>query len=155
MPARSWAPGLAALGVCALAACPAAAGTPPHCVLLVLWADGKHDDALALNAWLRGEPVHWAETGKPVGAEIDGGHFLLSAPIYVESGTGRRLSHFQMVWPRTGERLEGGTIAAGDDPDAAPQVSGIRKTGGDAGEGKPFDDRAPGAPKPPPTCFIS
>ena len=145
----------AALLSLTLTAAPAAAEPPPHCTPLPLWADGRHDDTLALNAWLRGDPVHWADTGKAVGAEIDGGRFLLSAPIYVESGTGRRLVHFSMVWPRTGEHMTGGTIAAGDDPDAAPQVSGVSKSGGDPGEGKPFDDHATGAPKPPPTCFIS
>jgi hypothetical protein len=139
----------------ALLAAPAAAGTAANCTPLTLWGDGRHDDTLALNAWLRGEPVHWAATGRPVGAEITGGHFLLSAPIYVESGTGRRLVGFRMTWPRTGEQLQGGTIAAGDDPDAPPRVSGLDKKGGDAGEGKPFDDSAADAPKPPPSCFIS
>ena len=142
--------GLAAL----LAAVPAAAGAPPRCTPLSLWGDGRHDDTLALNAWLRGEPVRWADTGREVGAEIDGRRFLLSGPIYVESGSGRRLTDFDMVWPRTGERLRGGTIAAGDDPDAPARVKGLAKTGGDPGEGVPF--KAPAAkPQPPGECFIS
>jgi hypothetical protein len=137
-----------------LAATPAAAGGPPHCAPLPLWGDGRHDDTLALNAWLHGETVRWADTGGPIGAEIDGRVFVLSGPVYVEAGTGRTLTHFRMFWPRTGERLQGGTIAAGDDPDAPPRVSSVAKTGGDPGEGVPFEG-AVAKPRPPAECFIS
>jgi hypothetical protein len=132
----------------------AVAGPPPNCAPLSLWGDGRHDDTRALNAWLAGAPARWGDSSRPVGAEIDGGTFLLSAPIYVASGTGRQLKGFRMVWPLTGERLQGGTIATGDDPNAPPVVNGLAKTGGDPGEGVPYQGAAE-RPKPPTGCFIS
>ena len=55
-----------------------------------------------------------------------------------------------MEWPERGEVVTGGTIAAGDDPDAAPLQSGVTITGGDPGEGVPFDapDHRAGAGQP-------
>jgi hypothetical protein len=105
---------------------------------LVLWGDGRHDDTAALNAWLRGDTVIWAASGRPVGATIVGHTFKLSAAIYVPSGTGRTITHFRFVWPWTHEEVSGGTIASGTDPKAPPAESGIRKIGGDRLEGVPY-----------------
>jgi hypothetical protein len=114
-------------------------------VPVVLWGDGRHDDTAALNAWLRGHDAIWADAGTPVGAAIGGRHFRLSSAIYVQAGTGRVLREFRLEWPERGEIVTGGTIAAGGDPDAAPLQSGVTISGGDPGEGVPFDapDREP------------
>jgi hypothetical protein len=119
-----------------------AAGTEPqHCVRveIILWGDGKHDDTLALNAWLEGRDAIWADTGDRVGAAISGRSFRLSAAVYVRAGTGRVLDDFRLEWPERGETVSGGTILAGGDPDQAPQMSGVEIVGGDPDEGKPFD----------------
>lgn len=122
-----------------LCALPALAGTDGKCRLIpiALWGDGRHDDTKALNAWFRGENVVWAQTGESVGGEISGRVFKLSAAVYIKSGTGRRLDHFQMIWPTHGERVSGGTIVAGGDRNTPPVATGISKTGGDPGEGIP------------------
>ena len=137
----------------------AAAAAASGCAVapIVLWGDGRHDDTAALNAWLRGGPVLWGQSGEAVPAEIDGNNFLLSGPIYVRSGTGRRIARFRMTWPATREAMTGGAIATGTDPQQPPLVSGIRKTGGDAGEGVPFDGPAsePGDEKPATDCLVS
>jgi hypothetical protein len=109
---------------------------------VMLWGDGKRDDTAALNAWLQGRDAIWADTGEAVGAAITGRIFRLSSAIYVQAGTGRVLRDFRLEWPERSEIVTGGTIAAGDDPDAAPAQSGVTITGGDPSEGVPFD--APG-----------
>jgi hypothetical protein len=124
----------------------------------VLWGDGRHDDTAALNAWFRGGSVFWAETGKSVGAEIAGRRFRLSGPIYVVGGTGRRLEDFRMVWPTTGERMTGGAIIAGEDPNRPPVTSRITKMGGDGGEGVPFagpDPKPTTEPEGAASCLVS
>ncbi len=113
---------------------------------LVLWGDGRHDDTAALNAWLRGDTVIWAESGKPVGATIAGHTFKLSAAIYIPGGTGRTITHFRFVWPWTHEEVSGGTIASGINPKAPPTESGIHKVGGYRLEGIPY--AAPAAARP-------
>ena len=120
---------------------PARAAEAQHCVKadIVLWGDGRHDDTAALNAWLRGEPAIWAADGAPVGATIAGRSFRLSAAVYAPAGSGRTLTDFRFLWPERGERVAGGTIRTGGDPNAAPVTSGIEIVGGDSGEGKPFD----------------
>lgn len=105
-----------------------------------LWGDGRHDDTKALNAWFRGDKVVWAQTGENIGDEISGHVFKLSAAVYISSGSGRRLDHFELIWPTRGERVTGGTILAGRDRNTPPVATGISKTGGDPGEGLPFDD---------------
>ncbi len=130
---------LLALAAC-VAAPPAIAGQQ-DCVRLpvVLWGDGRHDDTAALNSWLRGRDAIWAGTGEAVGATIGGRSFRLSSAIYVQAGTGRVLRDFRMEWPEHGEVVTGGTIAAGSDPDAEPLQSAVTITGGDPGEGVPYD----------------
>jgi hypothetical protein len=125
----------------ALTLAAARAAEPPKCVgaHLVLWGDGKHDDTAALNAWFAGETVVWGETQQPVGPEIAGRDFLLSSAVYVPSGSGRRLERFEMIWPHRGERVSGGAILSGTDPDAPPVASGITKVNGDPGEGVPYE----------------
>jgi hypothetical protein len=124
------------------------ASEPQRCVRaeIVLWGDGRHDDSPALNAWFRGEPAIWADSGEPVGASIAGRSFRLSAPVYVPSGGGRRLEYFRMVWPERGETVAGGMILSGSDADQAPILSGVSISGGDPGEGVPFEapDLVPG-----------
>lgn len=139
----------AAVLAIALLARPAAAREAPDCVPVenVLWGDGTHDDTKALNAWLNGEPAIWADSGAPVGGTITGHSFRLSAAIYVRAGTGRSLADFRLRWPDRGETVSGGTIDAGSNPDQAPAASGITISGGDAGEGKPFDAPPPTAAK--------
>jgi hypothetical protein len=123
----------------------------------VLWGDGQHDDTAALNAWLRGDDLVWAETGDPVGEAIAGRVFRLSSAIYVPGGTGRRLDSFRLVWPERGETVTGGSVRAGDDPDAAPLVSGVAIVGGDPGEGVPLEtpDIAPKDRRDPARCAVS
>jgi hypothetical protein len=105
----------------------------------VLWGDGEHDDTAALNAWFRGETVLWAQTGEPVGSEIADRSFLLSSTVYIHGGTGRKMERFRMVWPWRDEVVTGGTIAAGNDPDAEPVADGITKVNADPDEGVPYD----------------
>jgi hypothetical protein len=132
---------------------------PQDCVRVpvLLWGDGRHDDTAALNAWLRGRDAIWAEAGAPVGAAIGGRRFRLSSAIYVQAGTGRVLRDFRLEWPERGEIVTGGTIAAGDDPDAMPLQSGVTITRGDPGEGVPFDvpDREPDHAARDASCAIS
>lgn len=126
-------------------------------VPVVLWGDGRHDDTAALNAWLKGHDAIWADAGTPVGAAIGGRSFRLSSAIYVEAGTGRVLRDFRMEWPERGEVVTGGTIEAGHDPDAEPVQTGVTITGGDPGEGVPFDapDHRSERPSPDASCAIS
>jgi hypothetical protein len=105
----------------------------------ILWGDGRHDDTVALNAWLRGEEAVWGDTGKSVGAAIAGHTFRLSSAIYVIGGTGRSLSDFRLLFPERGEVVTGGTVRAGGDANQPPVSSGVTITGGDSGEGIPFD----------------
>ena len=130
-----------------------------HCMPaeIVLWGDGRHDDTRALNAWLRGQPAIWGEDGQPVGAAIAGRRFRLSSAIYVPGGTGRSLEDFRLLWPERGEIVAGGTIRSGGNPNAAPVTSGISISGGDPGEGKPFETpaAAPSKPDPKASCAIS
>ena len=57
----------------------------------------------------------------------------------LQAGTGRVLRDFRLEWPERSEIVSGGTITAGDDPDAAPVQSGVTIIGGDPSEGVPFD----------------
>ena len=111
----------------------------------ILWGDGKHDDTVALNAWLKGDDAVWADTGKSVGAAIAGRSFRLSSAIYVIGGTGRMLQDFHLLFPERGEMVTGGTVRAGNDPNQPPVATGVTIAGGDSGEGVPFDapDPAP------------
>ncbi len=149
------------LGVvlCLLAPLAAGAGEKQHCVRtdIVLWGDGRHDDTQALNAWLRGEEVAWADSGEPVGAAISGHDFRLSAAIYVTAGGDRRLENFHLSWPERGETVTGGMIQSSADPAQEPVTSRVEIVGGDAGEGKPFDapEIAPPAPNPQASCATS
>jgi len=111
--------------------------------LAVLWGDGAHDDSMALNAWLRGDPAVWGQTGHSVGPRIAGHIFRLSAPIYIPSGTGRSIEHFRFVWPARGEVVSGGTIVAGADPNRPPIATGITKIGAGPQEGVPFPSETP------------
>ncbi|MGC2412749.1 MAG: hypothetical protein WA459_08645 [Stellaceae bacterium] len=52
-----------------------------------------------------------------------------------------------MLWPERGEIVSGGSIVSGSDSTKAPIVSGVEISGGDPGEGAPFD-----APDPAPTA---
>ena len=124
---------------------PAAAADDSKCPakLSVLWGDNRHDDTAALNAWFRGDPVVWAQTGRSVGPEISGHMFRLSAPIYISSGTGRRIDGFQFVWSDHKELVAGGTIVAGTDPNAAPVATGLTKIGAGPNEGVPFHSPTP------------
>jgi len=126
---------------------PARAAEPQRCVPvdIVLWGDGRHDDSAALNAWFAGSAAIWADSGGPVGKAIAGHSFRLSAPVYVRGGTGRRLDEFRMLWPQRGEIVSGGSIVSGSDPANPPIVTGVSISGGDPGEGVPFDapDAAP------------
>jgi len=88
---------------------PSKCAAAPH----LLWGDGEHDDTAALNAWLQGETVIWAQTHDAVGEEIADRTFLLSSAIYISSGTGRKLVRFRMVWPERKETVSGGAIVAG------------------------------------------
>lgn len=149
------------LGVvlCLLAPSGAEAAERQHCVRtdIVLWGDGRHDDTQALNAWLRGEEVAWADSGEPVGAAISGHDFRLSAAIYVTAGSDRRLENFRLSWPERGETVTGGTIQSPADPAQEPVTTGVQIVGGDPGEGKPFDapEIAPAVPDPQASCATS
>ena len=107
---------------------PAPAAEPPQCARgdMVLWGDGRHDDTAALNAWLRGDNLVWAETGEPVGAAIADRTFRLSAAVYAVGGARRKLERFRLIWPERGETVSGGTVMSGDDPNTGPAVSGVR-----------------------------
>jgi hypothetical protein len=128
-------------GFLALSLPPALAAETPQCARgdMVLWGDGRHDDTAALNAWLRGDNLVWAMTGEPVGEAIADHVFRLSSGVYVPGGTGRRLDRFRLVWPERGETVTGGSVRSGDDPDAAPIVTGVEIVGGDSGEGVPLE----------------
>jgi hypothetical protein len=149
----------ALLGAAACIAAFSEDAAPQDCVRLpvVLWGDGRHDDTAALNAWLRGHAAIWADTGTPVGAAIGGRRFRLSSAIYVQAGSGRVLRDFRLEWPERGEVVTGGTIMAGNDPDAAPVQSGVSIVGGDPGEGMPFDapDREPEQARREASCAVS
>jgi hypothetical protein len=142
-----------------LAVSPALGADRPRCAGgdIVLWGDGRHDDTAALNAWLRGDDLVWAETGEPVGEAITGRVFRLSSAIYVLGGTGRRLDSFRLVWPERGETVTGGSVLAGQDPDQPPIVSGVEIAGGDPGEGLPIDtpEIAPRDRRDPARCAVS
>jgi hypothetical protein len=135
----------------------AADGSKCGAKLFVLWGDGRHDDTAALNAWFRGDPVIWGENGRNVGPQITGRVFRLSAPIYISSGTGRSIAHFQFVWPERKELVSGGTIVAGADPNRAPVASGLTKIGAGPNEGVPFpsDTPKPAAHDDPSNCLVS
>ena len=149
--------GLAALFAMSQASALAAEG--PRCARgdIVLWGDGRHDDTAALNAWLQGEDLVWAETGDPVGEAITGHIFRLSSAIYVLGGTGRRLDSFRLVWPERSETVTGGSVLAGEDPDQPPVVSGVEIAGGDPGEGLPIDtpEIVPRDHRDPARCAVS
>ncbi len=123
----------------------------------MLWGDGRHDDSAALTAWFQGADAIWAASGEPVGAAIQGRSFRLTAAVFVPGGTGRRLDDFRMLWPERGEIVSGGSIVSGSDPDTAPIVSGVTISGGDPGEGIPFDmpDAAPPGRDERANCAIS
>lgn len=130
-----------------LSLAPAWAADGPKCAIapLLLWGDGEHDDTAALNAWFRGDEVAWAQTGRSVGAEIAGRVFRLSAAVYIPSGTGRTIERFRLIWPERKERVSGGAIRTGVDPDRPPLLIGISTIGSGPGEGVPFE-----VPDPPP-----
>jgi hypothetical protein len=133
----------------ALAAPPAlAAGSTCAQTALALWGDGEHDDTAALNAWFRGDNVVWAETGRRVGSEIGGAGtgshiFRLTGPVYIPSGTGRRIEHFEFVWPQHNERVSAAAILAGRDPAKPPVAIDLKKIGSRPGEGVPFKTATP------------
>ena len=131
----------AAMLAALVAVSPAAAEDQSHCAAAppVLWGDGEHDDSAALNAWFRGETVVWAQTHQTIGSVIADRKFLLSATLYIHGGTGRKMERFQMVWPHRNEIVSGGTILAGDDPQAVPIANGITKINSDPDEGVPYD----------------
>ncbi|MBV9825938.1 MAG: hypothetical protein JO001_09705 [Alphaproteobacteria bacterium] len=147
----------AALALCGSAA--RAAEPAQHCIHtdIVLWGDGRHDDTTALNDWLQGKDIVWAESGDPVGDTISGHSFRLSAAVYVSAGSGRVLRDFTFVWPERNETVSGASIVSGDDADKAPVSTGVQISGGDAGEGVPFDDPAvtPTKPNPRASCATS
>ena len=152
---RHWAKFMAAAVLTMLVALSAAiADEPSKCAAAphLLWGDGEHDDTAALNAWLRGETVIWAQTHDAVGEAISDRTFLLSSAIYISGGTGRKLERFRMVWPERRETVSGGAIVAGNDPDQAPIADGITKIGADPDEGIPYETPDPeprehGSPK--------
>jgi hypothetical protein len=140
---------VAALFVSAVAIPPvsAAGGSACEPAEIALWGDGRHDDTKALNAWFKGEKAVWAETGLPVGAEITGRVFRLSATVYMPSGTGRRIERFQLFWPARKERVSGGMIFTGDDPNKPATMVGVVKVGAGPDEGVPY-----AAPRVPPAA---
>jgi hypothetical protein len=153
-------PVAAALILSALALMPARAAEKPDCEAagFALWGDGKHDDTEALNAWFDGGRVVWAQTGRAIGREIAGHDFLLSSTVFIPSGTGLRIERFQMIWPARKERVSGGTILTGDDPDKAAIVVGIVKIGAGPDEGVPYAAPPPprlGTRDLPESCLVS
>jgi hypothetical protein len=143
---RHWAKFMAAAVLAMFVALSAAtADEPSKCAAAphLLWGDGEHDDTAALNAWLQGETVIWAQTHDAVGEEIADRTFLLSSAIYISSGTGRKLVRFRMVWPERKETVSGGAIVAGNDPDQPPVADGITKIGADPDEGIPYETPDP------------
>jgi hypothetical protein len=142
----------AALLASGLAIPPVSAAGGPSCEAadFSLWGDGRHDDTKALNAWFKGERAVWAETGLPVGPEIVGRVFRLSSTVYMPSGTGRRLEQFEMIWPARKERVSGGMIFTGGDPDKPATMVGVVKIGAGPDEGVPY-----AAPPPQPAAHES
>ena len=143
---RHWAKFMAAAVLAMFVALSAAtADEPSKCAAAphLLWGDGEHDDTAALNAWLQGETVIWAQTHDAVGEEIADHTFLLSSAIYISSGTGRKLERFRMVWPERKEIISGGAIVAGNDPNQPPVADGITKIGADPDEGVPYETPDP------------
>ena len=112
----------------------------------VLWGDGAHDDTAALNAWFRGGRVVWGQTDGPVGSLIVGHVFRLKGAVLIPSGTGRSIERFELYWPERRERVSGGSIRAGSDPDKPPIATGIVKVGAgpDEGVAYPAPDLPPG-----------
>jgi hypothetical protein len=157
--AMSWRLVAASLCVLAFAVPPARAAEKPDCEAagFALWGDGKHDDTRALNAWFRGDRVVWAQTGRAVGPEIAGHDFLLSSTVFMPSGTGLRFERFQMIWPARNERVSGGTILTGNDPDKPAIQIGVVKIGAGPDEGVPFDAPRPnrGTREVPESCLVS
>jgi hypothetical protein len=142
------------IAACLVAAMPAlspawaAEGSKCAAAPLALWGDGRHNDTAALNAWFRGDNVVWAQNGRAVGSEIDGSPtgdrvFRLVGPIYIPSGTGRRIERFQLIWPERKERVSGGTIVAGLDPAKPPVATNLTKIGSRPDEGVPFETPDP------------
>ena len=111
--------------------------------LFVLWGDGRHDDTVALNAWFRGDPVVWGQTGRSIGPQIADHVFKLTAPIYIPSGAGRRIEHFEFFWPERKEVVAGGAIVSGVDPNQPPVASGLTKIGAGPNEGVPYPSKTP------------
>jgi hypothetical protein len=130
----------------AVAALPSAwAADSSRCgaTLFVLWGDGRHDDSVALNAWFRGDPVVWGQTGRSIGPQIADHVFRLTAPIYIPSGTGRRIDHFKFFWPERKEVVAGGMIVSGIDPNQPPVATGLAKIGAGPNEGVPYPSKIP------------
>ena len=130
----------------AMAALPSAwAADSSKCgaTLFVLWGDGRHDDSMALNGWFRGDPVVWGQTGRSIGPQIADHVFRLTAPIYIPSGTGRRIDHFKFFWPERKEVVAGGTIVSGIDPNQPPVATGLTKIGAGPNEGVPYPSKTP------------
>jgi len=150
---------LLCFGLALFATLPAGAAEPSKCAAgtIVLWGDGAHDDAAALNAWFRGEPVVWAQSQEEVGPVIAGRTFMLSQAIYPPGGTGRTLERFVLSWPERHETVTGDVLATGTDPDKPPSEANLRIVGGDNGEGVAFQapDPAPQKPADPSKCLIS
>jgi hypothetical protein len=150
---------LAGLAMAVLAPAQASAGDSSKCgaKLFVLWGDGRHDDTAALNAWFRGDAVVWGESGRTVGPQIADRVFRLSSPVYIPSGTGRSIAHFQFVWPDRKELVAGGMIVAGGDPKQPPVATGLTKIGTGPNEGVPFASKTPkpAAPDNRADCLIS
>jgi hypothetical protein len=142
-----------------LAASPAGAAEPSKCAAgtIVLWGDGVHDDTAALNAWLRGEPVVWAQSGEEVAPVVAERTFLLSEAVYAPGGSGRTLERFRFLWPERHETVTGDALATGNDPDAPPAGTNIRIVGGDSGEGVAVEapDPAPRRDRDPAKCLTS
>jgi hypothetical protein len=124
---------------------------------MVLWGDGAHDDTAALNAWLRGERVVWAQSGGEVGPVVAGHSFLLSQAVYAVGGSGRTLERFRFVWPEQKEIVTGDALSTGANPDVPPAGTNIHIVGGDSGEGVAVEapDPAPSDPGDPAKCLIS
>ena len=150
---------LAALIAAAPATAAAAAAPGSKCVMTpqVLWGDGAHDDTAALNAWFRGGRVVWGQTGGPVGSLIVGHVFRLKGAVLIPSGTGRSIERFELYWPERRERVSGGSIRAGSDPDKPPIATGIVKVGAgpDEGVAYPAPDLPPADAHAGTDCLVS